>query len=64
MLQRYLAKCETCDEPFVLRIGVGHGVVQPVVFACPYCETALRGILRVDYKTIKATLKQPYAATS
>lgn len=44
MIIRYALKCETCQEPHTVRIGMGHDATQIHKFACRGCseEIALR----------------------
>ena len=42
MICRIYVRCLTCTGAITARVQVGHESTQPVVIACPHCETELR----------------------
>jgi ribosomal protein L37AE/L43A len=44
VITRRHVQCRSCDEEFVLRVGVAGGD-QRFIFECPRCRVALRGAL-------------------
>jgi hypothetical protein len=56
VIVRQQLRCQTCEEPFVARLGIGSGRL-PLIFQCPHCEVALRATLEPDPKTLDLNFK-------
>jgi hypothetical protein len=58
MVVRSAFRCQTCDQDFALRIGVGHEPSQRHFFLCPHCEEECSIYLTVDFETPAIQLKE------
>lgn len=59
MICRYNVKCDTCNEPFTLRISIGHSEMQEHIILCSKCGEEMIIALHLDQK--KATVRIEYA---
>lgn len=48
MISRILVQCLTCSGAITARVQIGHESIQPVIFACPHCESEIRMKLLLD----------------
>jgi len=56
VIVRQPLRCQTCEQPFVARLGIGSGRL-PLIFQCPRCEVALRATLEPDPQTLELNFK-------
>ncbi len=56
MILRHYLKCETCEQPITLRIGIGRNNVQKHTIQCPNCFEDIRFKLNLDYENITTEL--------